>query len=106
MKMQVVEEVSTHIQDKYGIIYLLTIMVEQISNRSILTGLKEYWFLFIFIGMLIIGWTRIDNSVQAQSNRLDKAEQNISNQAAVVQSIAVDISSIKTTLDFIKQRVQ
>ena len=60
--------------------------------------LKEWWVLIIFIAGLIATWTNF-------SNRLDALEKAQAKMDPTFLQIQKDIVEIKTTLEFIKQRL-
>lgn len=78
---------------------------EHLSNKNIFDGLKSYWFIIAFIGAVIVGWVRLQTTVIDHEDRLNKMEtQQIATQASFIQ-MAIDIQEIKTTLTFIKEKL-
>lgn len=80
--------------------------MEHMSNKSLIVIVKEYWFLFLFTFTLIGGWFQIKNSVDTQELRLRETEIKLNNQATVIQAVAIDIASIKTSIDYIKDKIR
>ena len=68
-------------------------------------NLKEYWFILVFIGTLIVTWTQFDA-------RISSLERNDSNQDVKIETIVDKLNDfqsgqveIKTTLEFIKNNL-
>lgn len=79
---------------------------DHLSNKNIFDGLKSYWFIIAFIGAVIIGWVRIESTVAEHEQRLDKVEAQQVIAQNTFNQMALDIQEIKTTLSFIKERLE
>jgi uncharacterized coiled-coil protein SlyX len=70
-----------------------------------LKSLKDYWFIIVFIGTLIVTWTQFDS-------RISSLERNDSAQDTKIETIIDKLSDfqtgqaeIKTTVEFIKNNL-
>jgi cell division protein FtsL len=71
-----------------------------------LSKIKSWWFLIFFIGTLIVTWTNFSNRLLA----MEKIQQEIVNtqkQRNIEYTLLqIDIASIKTSLEFIRERIK
>lgn len=63
--------------------------------------LKEYWFIIIFIGMVLVSWTTFSNRLAAIEERVTNLEKTVS----TLEQIKIDIAVIKTKLDSIDKKL-
>ena len=61
--------------------------------------LKDYWFLIVFLGALVMGWANFDS-------RISSIEATQERQSPIYIQIQKDIVEIKTTLEFIKTNIK
>lgn len=62
--------------------------------------LRQYWFLLVFIGSVLIAWTNVKNSLNDNDKRIIRLEMQYEN----VSELRNDITEIKTSLKFIEGR--
>lgn len=67
--------------------------------------LKDWWFIVIFIGTMIVGWTNFENRISQLEVQTTKIVEAQDNHNIVYVEIQKDIVEIKTTLEFIKTRL-
>lgn len=64
--------------------------------------LKDYWFIIVFLGMVVVSWTTFTSRLDAVESRLTRLEDSFGALELVRIDIAViknDISSIKRTIN-------
>ena len=73
--------------------------------NEFLKHVKDYWFILVFIGTLIVTWTQFDARISA-------LERNDSTQDVKIETIVEKLNDfqagqveIKTTLEFIKNNI-
>ena len=57
--------------------------------------LKEFWFIVLFVGTLIIGWTNITNEVKYQDARISSLEARSKVVDSTLNQMASDVSYIR-----------
>lgn len=67
--------------------------------------LRENWFLFLFIGGLVMGWTNFQSNITALERRLARVEVQADTGAVAIATINTQLAQIQTTLEFIKQQL-
>ena len=83
-------------------------MATDFTNREIETStnfektlnyLKEFWFIVLFIGTLIVAWTTISNDIKYQDARISalEARSNVFDQT--LSKMAADVSYIRGKLE-------
>lgn len=60
---------------------------------------KDYWFLAVFVGTLIIGWTNITGEIKYQDARISALEKRASASDEIISKIANDVSFIRGRLE-------
>ena len=70
--------------------------------ETFFSSLKSNWFLVIFIGSLIIGWTTFSVRLGA----VEALAQDNKTTLDIVQDIKLDIARIQKDVEFIKEQVQ
>lgn len=75
--------------------------------------MKEYWTIIVFIGAVIISWTRYESKNNAQDRdiqdiekRLAYTEQKLEAHTQTTNTLTNDIAIIKTTLEYIKMAIE
>lgn len=72
-------------------------------------SLKEYWFILVFIGSLIVGWTNINSRIEANTKDIADIKQQEAAQTAYTNSslsaLQQGMVQVQTTLEFIKNRI-
>lgn len=61
--------------------------------------LKEFWFVVLFIGTLIVGWTNITNEVKYQDARISALEARSKVVDTTLAQMATDVSFIRGKLE-------
>ena len=75
-------------------------------NKSFLTLLKENWIIIVVIGNAIITITTLQGGFRNHEDRILKLENNNVDNALVISEINSRLSSIETSLVFIKEAVK
>lgn len=75
-------------------------------SNNFLKGLRENWFLILFIGGLIMGWTSLQNrvgNVEASQTEQKSSIANLSEKTATLNDAIIEIKAnyifIKASLD-------
>lgn len=63
--------------------------------------IKEYWFIIVFIGMLVVSWTTFTSRLKAVEDRLHQLEEK----SASLEQIKIDIAVIKEKLINIDKKI-
>jgi hypothetical protein len=63
--------------------------------------LREYWFIVIFIGMIVVSWTTFSTRLSAVEDRLKVLE----DKSASLEQIKIDIAVIKEKLTNIDKKI-
>lgn len=63
--------------------------------------LKEYWFIIIFIGMIVVSWTTFSSRLTAVEDRVKVLE----DKSASLEQIKIDIAVIKEKLTNIDKKI-
>ena len=79
-------------------------MTPQEMNEA-LKSLKDYWFVLIFIGTIIVTWTQFDSRITANEKNIIALETQAVTSAASLVVIQTNIAEIKATLEFIKNNL-
>jgi len=77
-------------------------MEELKQNKSFaktMEYLKEFWFIVLFIGTLVVGWTNITNEIKYQEARILVLETRGRDVDDVLVNIAKDLSFIRGKLE-------
>lgn len=61
--------------------------------------LKEFWFVVLFIGTLVVGWTNITNEVKYQDARISALEARSKIVDTTLSQMATDVSFIRGKLE-------
>lgn len=79
--------------------------MKETENRSIWENINRYWVILIFIGACIVGYINLQNRVALNTERIDKVENRIDAIDKNYAGLAQDITEIKTTLIFIREKL-
>jgi hypothetical protein len=71
-----------------------------------LSKIKSWWFLIFFIGTLIVTWTNFSNRLSAMETSQQTIVEIQKERNLEYTSLQVDIASIKTSLEFIREKLQ
>lgn len=71
-----------------------------------INSLSKHWFLLVFLVGMAITWGRFETKLQAVEVRQDNMDSKLSLVESSVGDIKGDLREIKTTLQFIKERIQ
>lgn len=61
--------------------------------------LKEGWFIVLFIGTIVVGWTNISNEIKYQEARISALENRGKDVDSILTQIASDLSFIRGKLE-------
>ena len=61
------------------------------DNKSGLAMLKEYWFMVVFIGMVVVSWTTFSNRLDLVEKRIELLEKEVD----TLKTLQTDIAVIK-----------
>lgn len=74
-----------------------------------LKSLKDYWFVLVFIGTIIVGWTNFNARITANETAITDIKQNVAAQTAYTNSSLAQLQTsmvqVQTTLEFIKNNL-
>lgn len=70
------------------------------------THLKSNWIIYAFLVQLIINWTITGTRLDLLETRVSKIESELTSNELLLIEIQKDIVEVKTSLEFIKQRLQ
>lgn len=70
------------------------------------THLKSNWIIYAFLVQLIINWTITGTRLDSLEIRVSKIESELTSNELLLIEIQKDIVEVKTSLEFIKQRLQ
>ena len=66
-----------------------------------LKHLREYWFIIIFIGMVVVSWTTFSNRLEGLEKRVTEVE----NAITAFDQVRIDIAVIKEKLINIERKI-
>lgn len=81
-------------------------MTQKPLKQSVLQFISQYWFLIFFIGGMLVTWGVFQQRIDSQDARIVILETQTANNNQVLTTLQVNIGEIKTSLEFIKQRLQ
>lgn len=65
---------------------------------KVIGHLKEYWFIIIFLGTLVMGWTNVQNDIVSQEARIKALEAQSQKINDNLVQVGLDIAVIKQIL--------
>ena len=71
-----------------------------------LSKLKSYWWIILFIGTLIVSWTNSNNRIPAVEENQEYIMETQKQRNLEYTFLQIDIASIKTSLEFIREKIQ
>jgi len=71
-----------------------------------LSKLKSYWWIILFIGTLIVSWTNSNNRITAVEENQEYIMETQKQRNLEYTFLQIDIASIKTSLEFIRERLE
>jgi hypothetical protein len=71
----------------------------QTQIEKFLYYLKEGWFILLFIGTIVVGWTNITNEIKYQDIRIKSLENRSKAVDDTLSQIASDLSFIRGKLE-------
>ena len=63
--------------------------------------IKEYWFIIVFIGMVIVSWTTFSNRLEEVEKRVTEVEKAVT----TFDQVRIDIAVIKEKLINIEKKI-
>ena len=70
--------------------------------EHLLKHLRDYWFIIVFIGMVVVSWTTFSNRLGGLEKRVTDVEHAI----ASFDQVRIDIAVIKEKLINIERKIQ
>ena len=70
-----------------------------------LSKIKSWWFLVLFIGTLIVTWTNFSNRLSAMEIIQQEIVDTQRQRNLEYTLLQIDIASIKTSLEFIREKI-
>lgn len=61
------------------------------ENKNGIAMLKDYWFMVVFIGMVIVSWTTFSNRLDIVEKRIELLEKEVD----TLKTLQTDIAVIK-----------
>ena len=71
-----------------------------------LSKIKSWWEIIIFIGTLIVSWTNSNNRITVVEKNQEYIMETQRERNLEYTSLQIDLASIKTSLEFIRERVE
>jgi len=71
-----------------------------------LSKIKSWWFLIFFIGTLIVTWTNFSNRLSTMEITQQEIVDTQKQRNLEYTLLQIDIASIKTSLEFIREKIQ
>ena len=81
-------------------------MSSETQSKGVLDVLKSTWFIVLFVGGALVGYVKLQAQVADHEMRITRNEAAIVLSAQNYNTLAINIQEIKTTLEFIKDRVK
>jgi len=75
------------------------------NGDNLLKFLKEYWFVIVFIGSIIVTWTQFSTRITALEVQTAKLDAKIEATNSQVSAIQADIAELKANVQFIKDYI-
>lgn len=75
------------------------------NGDNLLKFLKEYWFVIVFIGSIIVTWTQFSTRITALEVQTSKLDAKIEATNSQVSAIQADIAELKANVQFIKDYI-
>ena len=70
--------------------------------EHLLKHLRDYWFIIVFIGMVVVSWTTFSNRLEGLEKRVTEVENAITS----FDQVRIDIAVIKEKLINIERKIQ
>lgn len=71
------------------------------EKKTLSEYVKEYWFMIVFIGMVIVSWSTFSGELKALENRVTELERVI----VSFEQVRVDIAVIKEKISNIEEKI-
>ena len=71
-----------------------------------LSKIKSWWWIILFIGTLIVSWTNSNNRITAVEENQEYIMETQKQRNLEYTFLRIDIASIKTSLEFIRERLE
>ena len=75
------------------------------NGENFLKFLKEYWFVIVFIGSIVMTWTQFSTRISALEVAYNKLEVKVETTNMQVSQIQADIAEVKANIQFIKDYI-
>ena len=71
------------------------------EKKTLSEYVKEYWFMIVFIGMVVVSWTTFSGELKALENRVTELERII----ITFEQVRIDIAVIKEKIINIEDKI-
>ena len=71
------------------------------EKKTLSEYVKEYWFMIVFIGMVVVSWTTFSGELKALENRVTELERVI----ITFEQVRIDIAVIKEKITNIEDKI-
>lgn len=75
------------------------------KDNQIFKFVKDYWFVLIFIGTIVLTWAQFQDRLSNLEVQEASLQAKFDTTATTLQSLQNNIVQIQTTLDFIKNNI-
>lgn len=76
------------------------------QSYAFLEGLRKNWFLILFVGGLIVGWSNIQARQEMAESDIQRLESEVADVITKTEVITNNIVEIKTSLLFIREKLE
>lgn len=82
------------------------LMTEHYSNKNLFDAVKNAWFIIVFIIGCIVGYVNLQATVASNTQRIANLEAAQATTNQTINTMALNIQDIKTSLEFIKEKLK
>lgn len=76
------------------------------QKQSFLQLISQYWFLILFLGGMAVTWGSFSQRISVIESKITIIETRQEKADEIITSVQGDLREIKTSLEFIKERLQ
>lgn len=80
-------------------------MLRNAEMNEALKSLKDYWFILMFIGTIVVGWVQFDGRISQSEKDISLLKSQYETQNITLNNMQNNLVEIKTTLEFIKNNL-